>query len=372
MTKRNNSKNHVLCCRIIPYHANVQKRGLFMSTIPVIAPTKNYWLVRTNGGRYYKEFKSQGFIGINWEELSIEDIKSLDHDELTDKIKEAYPEKSGPYRTAAQLKTFVNLIKKGDTVVITGPASNVFSIGEVLDSEPYSEEIPPEAEEEGSKICPYSKRKKVRWIKELQKLEMEMKFFQLLQHAQNTISDASEYADLIEGLIHDFFIRGEHAQVSIRVTKEDSIPMPSFFLMGAELIDLLHEFNRFSKDIQIDVDSIETQINVNSPGKIKFSGVAKTILVVGLIFVGVSGGKFSAEIPVVGGSVDLEMPSVVKTVSEFLDDHQQRQHKELLLTEYMKDLQIETPEELEVLLENVSKSEAQEKTSSQNSTSENK
>lgn len=334
--------------------------------IPVIPQTKNYWLVRTQGGRYYKEYKKNNFIGIGWEDISIEDITDLTHNELTNKVRKHYPEKPGSGRTAAQLRTFVRDIKKGDTVVITGPASNTFSIGEVLEDEPYFEEIPEEALEEGSKLCPFSKRKGVRWLKELHKWEMEMKFFKLLQHAQNTISDANEYADLIESLIHDFFIRGEKAHISLRVTKEGKIPMPSFFLMGKEILDLAYEFNQYSPDIKIDVDSIDTQVNVNSPGKIKFTGVAMTITVIGLLFVGISGGKFKVEFPLVGGGAEINTPSIIKAVSDFLDAKQERDAKELLLKTYMNDLDIETPEELQTLLETVKKPSESDPTKDEN------
>lgn len=312
--------------------------------IPMIDPRKNYWLIRTQGGRYYKEYRDEGFIGINWEEISIEDITTLNHTRLKTKVKNKYPEKQGPGRTASQLITFVKHIKEGDAVIITGPSSSVFSIGEVLESDAYTADLPPSVFEEGSKACPFSKRKKVRWIKELHKWEMEMKFFKLLQHAQNTISDAGEYADLIESQIHDFFIRGDHAQLSIKVKKDGKIPFHQFFGMGNELIGLAEEFNQFSQDFKIDLDNISTEVNINSPGKIKVSGVVISITLIGLIFVGIAGGKFKYN------EVEFETNGIVKTVSEFLDQKQAREHKDMLIQEYMKDLEIEAPDELKSLI----------------------
>lgn len=314
--------------------------------IPIIPPNKNYWLVRTQSGRYYKEFRDKGFIGINWENITIEEINNSSHNELTNLVRKAYPEKVGPGRTASQLRTFVKGIKKGDTVVITGPASNRFSIGEVSEDDPYFVNIPPESIEENSRLCPFQKRKKVVWKKELHKWEMEMKFFKLLQHARNTISDANEYADLIEGLVHDFYIRGDMAQLILEVKKEGKIPFSSFFSMGGEIIELAHEFNQFSTSYKIDVDSMATEVNVNSPGKIKFGGFALSIVLLGTILVGISGGKIKVTFPLVGGGLELQIPGITQVVNDFLDHHSAREQKEMVLKAYMDQLEVKTPEEL--------------------------
>src|SRR5690348_14867644 len=119
-----------------------------MYSIPVIPESKSYWLVRTQGGRYYSEYRTEGCIAINWDEISVADIVNLNRDELENKIKTSYPDKKRPGRAAGQLKTFVKGIKKGDTVVITSYASNNFSIGEVIDDDCYTKEVSQEALEE--------------------------------------------------------------------------------------------------------------------------------------------------------------------------------------------------------------------------------
>lgn len=323
-----------------------------MSPIPIIPENKNYWLVRTQAGRYYSEFRRKGYIGINWEEISLQDIETLSAEELTHKIKENYPDKPRPGTAASQLRTFHNNIKEGDTVVITGVASNKFTIGEVVEDSCYFEEVTKENLDANPKLCPYQKRKKVKWIKEVHKWDVEMPMFKLLQHAQHTITDANEYNDVIESMIHDFYIRGDYAQISLEVKREDKIPMASFFSMGKEILDLAEAFNKVSDSIYIDLDAIETQVNVNSPGKIKLKGPMLAILAIGVLIVGAVGGGITISPPSKDspGAFEMKSNSVIREVSNFLNDKQTRDHKELILIEYIDDLDIQTPEELSKLL----------------------
>jgi len=339
-----------------------------MNMIPVIPENKHYWLVRTQAGRYYSEFKRKGFIAINWEEISLDDIQNSTHEELSHKIKELYPDKPRPGTTASQLRTFKNIIKKGDTVVITGVASNSFSIGEVLEDECYFENVPEEALEANPKLCPYTKRKKVKWIKEVHKWDVEMPMFKLLQHAQHTITDADDYKDVIESMIHDFYIRGEYAQLSLKIKKEENIPMVPFFALGKEILELAAEFNEYSDRIYIDLEAVETKVNVNSQGKIKLRGPMSAILAIGVLIVLAGGGGVNFTPPSLEGPPSFEVHSngIIREVNEFLNDKQKREQKEMILNEYMEDLDVETPEELTKLLNAVDPGNTANKESSEN------
>jgi restriction system protein len=321
------------------------------NTIPVIPNTKQYWLVRTQGGQYYSEYRKGNFIAINWDDITIGDIKELSEIELIKKVKQFYPEQTRHKRTANQLRIFSRVIRKGDAVIITSHSSNELTIGEVLEDDPYFEPVSKDDLDRNPKKCPFTKRKKVKWLKTFKKFELNMKLFQLLQHAQHTISSANDYADSIEGLIHDFFIRGDNAQLILSVKKEGKIPMSAFFPLGTEILNIAAQFNEFSKDIKLDIDGIDTEVNINSPGKITLKGSFITISVIGLILVALAGGKFNVNFPegLGGGSFDIELKSLVEVTSDFLDRYQERQHKDLVIQTYMKDLHVETPQELSAL-----------------------
>lgn len=327
-----------------------------MLSIPVIPESKNYWLVRTKGGKYYSDFRTKDSIAINWDYINLDDIRTMNDKELTSKVRENYPNKVSPGRASAQLRTFVNHIKKGDTVVITGYASNKFTIGEVLEDDCYNTEFEPDSEHDDPKVCTYKKRKKVRWIKELQKYELDMPMFKLLQHARNTVNSVNEYGDVIEGLLHDFFVRGENAYFSLKVKRESNIPANDFFKMGSEILDLIDEFGRFKNDTLISSEGITTKINVNSEGKAKFIGpVLKVTAAAYIVVICLTGGGFTIPLPetIGGGEVDLQTNGLLREVSDFLDAKQEREQRDLLLSKYMDHLEVEAPDELKELLEAV-------------------
>lgn len=327
-----------------------------MLSIPVIPESKNYWLVRTNGGRYYTEYKHKGFIGINWNKISVQDIQNLSYDELRHKVNKEYPDKRKPGRASSQLRVFDSQIKKGDTVVITSYASNKFLIGEVLEDTVFSVHIDEADLEENPRLCVYEKRKKVKWIKEVHKWDVDKPMFKLLQHARNTISDANAYADIIESLVHDFFVKGENAHFSLKVKRESNIPANDFFRMGAEILDLIDEFGKYRHDNSISSEGIITKVNINSEGKAKFIGpVFKVTAVAYLVVICLTGGGFTLTLPEQfgGAEVDLHTNGLLGEISEFVDRKQEREQKDLLLRKYMDHLEVEAPDELKGLLEAV-------------------
>lgn len=330
--------------------------------IPMISSEKNYWLVRTNGGRYYNDFINKGIISINWDEITVEDIRSSEYDELFKKIKEHYPNKAKPGRAVAQLKTFVDVMKEGDYVVITSYASNKFYVGEIIDNEVFEEEIDSALVEENKKICPYVKRRRVKWLKETRKFDVNKDMFLLLQHAQNTINDANKYAHTIEGLVHDFYIMGDVAQLTINVKKEEDIPAKAFYSLGAELLELVEEFFELHEGYvnTEEFNRIITKVNINSRGSALFRGPKKYILVAGcLLVITLNGGGFSIPNPwnPEADIIELEMGSLIDKVSDFLNERQERGHRELIMKSNADKLEVETPEELKILLDAVDNSD---------------
>jgi restriction system protein len=318
--------------------------------VPVVSLDKNYWLVRTQGGRYYDEFVAGGFIAIGWDKISLQDIKKLKHQELIKKVKNEYPKRARPGRLANQLSDFYNEIKAGDTVIIPSSGSNKITIGQVEESAPYSETINEKNKGPGGrKPCPFQKRRKVKWLKTVSKWNLDMNFFKLFK-SQHTISSANEYESYIDRLLYTFFIRGDEAHLILDVKAEGKIPFQTLFPMGTEIIKLAEDFNS-KTGVELDLSDVEVKINVQSPGRIHLTGQVKTMLGIGFLLILLVGGEVSFDVPMVEGNVSLKMGSLITTVSDYLDAHQDREHNDLLLKTYMKELKVETPEELKTLIE---------------------
>lgn len=319
--------------------------------LPVINTDKNYWLVRTNAGRYYSEFLSDNYIGINWNDVSYEDIDNSTTDEIISLLKDFDPDVKNAPNAARQLVVLRKVMQPGDRVIITGPSSYLFSIGELEDDGFFTKEVSSEEFEANPKLCPYHKRRKVRWLKTLSKWEVEMPMFRMLQHSRQTIADANEYKDIIESKIHDFFIRGDVAQLTLKVRKEGTIPALTFFSLGKEVLELAEEFIKFSEmDQELSIDQIETKININSPGSFNFRGNAKVVMVIAIIVLLTTGGEVSIPLPN-NEPVSVQFNGLIPTIDDFLNDRQERQHRDLLIQEHMDQLEIESPEDLKRLMD---------------------
>ncbi|MGF9907088.1 hypothetical protein [Brevibacillus porteri] len=337
-----------------------------LNFIPVIPQEKRYWLVRTQGGRYYDNYKRGGFIAINWDQITYEDIDSLSPEDLVRKVKKEYPDKPNAQRSANMLRIFHQLIKPGDAVVITGPSSNVLSIGEITDEPPYIEIVTEQQLEANPRLCPYQKRRRVKWLNTVNKVDVEKDLFQLLQHAQHTISEANSYADSIERLIRNFYIRGDQAHLVLQVKKEGKIPMPDFYRMGSEIIDLVEQFSKESKDFSINLEEVEIKVNVQSPGMITFGGKLLVVSIIGFIIVAAVGGGVTIPLPPSTGMdpIEIHLNGAIREVSDFLDKKQARDQQELLLKTHMEHLDVKAPDDLVKLLKAV------ESVNGQNTTSE--
>lgn len=335
-----------------------------MNIIPEMQEGKDYWLIRTNGGRFYEEYRAGGFIGIDWNEITAEDIDTLTYDELNRKVRQEYPNKKGPGRATSQLRTFSNNIKKGDTIIITSYASNKFSIGEVIDEKIFTTEISIQDLENNPKLCTYEKRRKIKWLKEVSKWDVEKPMFKLIQHARNAINDANEYADNIDSLLYDLYIRGDEACFSINVKKVEDIPAHKYFWLVTEILNYVDEYGQYNEHIYRENEDIErvavnsngiiTTVNMNSKGKTKLRGPKYAVIVAACIItiVGVTGGGATIDFPEkLGGSIEFETDGILKSVSEFLSEKQSRENQHLIMKEYMDNLEIDSPDELKNLLQ---------------------
>lgn len=334
-----------------------------MNSLAVEIPiSKNYWLIRTNGGKYYSEYRRDGFIGINWNEISAENIRNLNENDLKRMIKKSYPDKRMPSRASSQLRAFETKIKKGDTIVITGVASNKFSIGEVKDDNIYEANIDETMLEENPKLCTYRKRRKVEWVKEVNKMDVDRPMFQLLQHARNTVNNANEYADTIESLVHGFYNRGNESQLTIQVKKEADIPAIAFYSLNAELLELVKDFATEYDIKDVDVDKIITKVNMNSKGNFKLKGTVITMSVVTsmmlCVFISGGGGTFN----VLGAELKMKTNPLIPQIIKYLDAKQEREQKALIMEKYIDQLEIKTPDEFKQIMSTLSdKAEKEEK-----------
>lgn len=339
--------------------ANIEKN------LPHLDSFSNYWLFRANGGEFFTDFKLNEYIGISWNEITIDQIKkcnnsvnelkrllySLDKYKSKDKnvitnnseeldlfkfledfdipeISNSIPRKIS--NAASQLLRFVNDIKINDTVIVPSKNSETLLVGKVT-GEPFEfneeeKDINLLSTENSYKHSGYLKRIPVKWMGSFQRNDADAKLYKLI-YSQHTINNANEYRNIINRALFDAYILDDsELHLTYYINKESGISgkaLGQFVSCYSKLYELL------SNDSEMQV-----KINVQSPGPVEstakkiFCGlIAFTLLAIGTNTV-YAGGKYSLKF----GDFELTIDS-----NSFASEHRKNKETDLELKEKEKD-----------------------------------
>lgn len=259
--------------------------------IPVINKDRRYWLVRTDSGTLWEQFKSEDFIGINWNEFS--DVELLENckkdknieSEIKKEIQEIYNVEHGG-RILNQINRFVFDLNIGDIVMIPSQNSSIISFGEIT-SDVYKYKLTDE--DIDNEYCDFIKRRNIKWLKDISKKDLDPMLFKMLQ-AHQTISNADSYAHEIDRALELLYIKDEKIHLTIMVKAQGDIKGKDLYALQKLVYDR----------IEIDENSLSMKINVQSPGPIEFItqhiwDVVKILFAISII---IGGGKgLGFEIP---------------------------------------------------------------------------
>ena len=194
--------------------------------------------------------------------------------------------------------------------------------------------------------CPFFKRRKISWIKGIDRNKLDSSLYALL-NSHGTISEANKYAYSIDRELSSFYIKGEKAHLVYRVTTENDITavdLINFVSCNLYLIDMYNEI--FEKNIS--KDDIVMKLNVQSPGPIDLQGPITLIAIIALFSVFLVGGKAKYKKDQ-EGNVDVEIGSkgLLPQILEFIENKNLKSRfdnleKELLETKEI--LKIQDPD----------------------------
>ncbi|EMM1625530.1 hypothetical protein SI865_003406 [Clostridioides difficile] len=258
--------------------------------IPIIDKDRQYWLVRTDGGDLWEQFKVESFIGIGWNEFSdenefaqIEKNKDLEW-ELKDKIRKEY-KVDKPGLIINSIKRFVTQMKIGDIVMIPSDRSTIISFGEITSDLCLHELTEEDINEEK---CDYVKRRNVKWIKDIYRDDLDPLLFIMFQ-AHHTIVNACNYADVIDRTLQNLYIKDGITHLKVDVKTQQKVGKNLFMLQ------------KMFFDSELDVSNcVKMKINVQSPGFLEIitTHIWDIIKILLALNVAVGGGKaFGFEVP---------------------------------------------------------------------------
>lgn len=265
--------------------------------ISVFSEERNYWLLRTQGGTYFDEFYFNNYIGIEWDDIVDNTIKSMET--MAQIVSKKYPEEKRATYVAGQIWKFIHDFKKGDIVLIPNKDSKIIAFGEILEddiyvsddgiSDPFAQLSIPDDEDSNS-IPVLRKRRRVKWIKTI-KRELLDPHLQTFIYAHNTIVDLNPYAIFIDRTLSNFYIKGDSGYFTLRVNKPENIPLDDLtdlFIFNRSLQDFI---NKHFPDYLINRGEIICKIDVQSKGPIQFTGPIKKITLIGLVLMFLCGGS---------------------------------------------------------------------------------
>lgn len=250
-----------------------------------IESTRHYWFIRTQAGSYFEEFFLDGFVGIGHEDVPC--VAEQDRTEqLIEQVKQTHPQAT---RVLNQIYKFCNEIKRNDIVIIPSASSAKFAFGLIEDDQMYTEQISSSDIEEGK--CPFSRRRKTKWITGIDKNRVDSKLYQFFRN-QQALSQVDEYSEYIERALHSFYIKNNVAHFTLSVETPNSpnaFDIPIFMCEILKKLEIIYT----ELDIRLEYNDIKSRTNVQSPGLIEVFGDPFVIGVIAFITLHVFGGKIS-------------------------------------------------------------------------------
>lgn len=256
-------------------------------TILVEVPQEiNYWFIRTDKGVFYDTFKDNGFIGINWNSITKNDLEKLDPEALRSKIirTEGFdPSKQSTKGKVTsiitKLKSF-NALKKNDVVIIPNKGTRKLSFGIITDNEIYNA-----TNEEYE--CPHIKRRKVKWLSSNDLEKLNPKFLKLKIN-QHSLSNVDDLKNDINSIIFKIYKSGEFSHIVFDVEQTEEID--TRILTGAmdNIQDLLVDINiRFGLN-EPEIENSKIKLSIQSPGFFEIKAKASRTLTIFALLLGLS------------------------------------------------------------------------------------
>jgi hypothetical protein len=312
-----------------------------------IPETRKYWLIRTQGGKYFESFLSFNYVALGHNEISYSKIveikthagskESIVIKQLKELCEEIYDEEARPGLIASQIYRFVFELKKGDIVIIPSENSEEIAIGKVTETPVLNIN----AFDLEKTECPFIKRKSVKWEIRQSRQELDPYLFRLLQ-AHQAINDISYLGDTVERTMGNFYIKGDYGNLVLNVAKNDGINAMDLFQMGYHLLKFSENYFK-NNELPFDINDFEVKINLNSKGKIQFKSLnAKAIWLLAIIVIAINGGglKFNAN----GINFDLSTDGLIKNIIEYKNS----QHDRIMTDTIIKSidsLKIQSPDD---------------------------
>lgn len=250
----------------------------------------NYWLVRAQSGKYYTDFNINNYVGVGWNEITLEDIDSTNNSSdllkliLKEKLKSAsvtIEEDSdenieeeqlenevilSKKRTenqlgtwAGQLLRFANNLKLNDVVVVPSEKSEFFLVGritgdiyELTNKQMYEQETSKNYEKSS-----FKKRWPVEWWGYFRRNDADSALYKMIYY-QATLTNIDDYKSFINRAMFPYYIEDDKIHLTLQVTQPQDID-------SIYLGQLIYQYSQMSRTMYSE-DRVDAKVNIQSEG----------------------------------------------------------------------------------------------------------
>ncbi|MEX8549365.1 MAG: hypothetical protein V5804_17320, partial [Mucilaginibacter sp.] len=199
-----------------------------INKVRVVNSERRYWFLRTYSGELYNYFLENNFVGLGFNNVPYQYIEEAQiSDEATLNRLQKYIDSNSEYKKgeatkwAKQLVTFNHLVKVDDIVIIPSKSSDDLSFG-IIESDTFFVKTE-KTFLFNERYEPYpEKRKKVKWIKTITKLELRGELKNMFT-SRGALSSADTYSEVIEGNLSTVYIKNDVGYLTIKVDEDEEI-----------------------------------------------------------------------------------------------------------------------------------------------------
>lgn len=320
-------------------------------SLPYILSSTNFWMLRAEKGAYYTDFFINQYIGIGYNEISVEYIKQHTEEDIKNRLIQLFTTTSReseetkensaetvenadnitleddqiPSRKAAswasQLSKFVHNIKKNDVVLVPNENSESFAAYRVT-SDAYDEDQEKVNDtSDDYKHSGFSKRIKVSLIKTFSRKSADSAIFPLI-YSHHTLTDANNYREYIKRAIFDTYIENDKMHLTFQITDDNNISarnINQFISSIIQVVDVAENDLPSTEFSNNQTDDVDLKINVQSPGPAELIMHAQVgLTVISILIIGFQ-AMFGGNLNIGKGKYSLTWKT--KGLLKSLDEH---------------------------------------------------
>lgn len=323
------------------------------SDLKTLNQETKYWMVRTMSGSYYGDFLRNGYIAVGYNDISLDVLNSLPHNDNLAKehlkviIKSLHENLRNISYPASQLLRFTRDIKKGDVIIIPSTGASHVAIG-IVESDVYEDT---KLNIDSEHKCRFFKRREIKWKLSCRREKLPPAL-QLMFNSRHILSDVTSYAPYVDSVINNFYLKDDTMHMVLNIRTKDEVSFDDFFDLKA--IDYLVDgfcrlYPQYGEGISPD-DRIVMKVQMESPGALRLAAKGfKHLFLFGVFILAITGGglEYTSKD---GTKFKLHTDGLIGAISKYLDKEADREFVKAA-TRAVDSLKIEAPSDMQPILE---------------------